>query len=33
MRTSFHDEWDLIGEIEFYVFTWLHEHGFMNAFK
>lgn len=34
MRTSFHDdEWDLIGEMEFYVFTWLHEHGYMNAFK
>lgn len=34
MRTLFHDdEWDLIGEMEFYVFTWLHEHGFMNAFK
>lgn len=34
MRTLFHDdEWDLIGEMEFHVFTWLHEHGFMNAFK
>lgn len=34
MRTLFHDdEWDLISEMEFYVFTWLHEHGFMNAFK
>lgn len=29
MRTLFHDdEWDLIGEMEFYVFTWLHEHWF-----
>lgn len=34
MRTSFHDdEWDLIDEAEFYVFIWLHAHGFMNAFK